>query len=114
VGIVDVDTGRWVQSPIVARAYEANVMNVAYAANGATIAGSSDAGQVNLFNSQSLPLLGSVAPDGPQLVTVEFLPDRHTRHHFCQLPLLHLGYPSGALDWLRLRGGWPVSTAREN
>jgi WD40 repeat protein len=77
VGILDVDTGDWVRTPV--DGHDLEVRSLAYAPDGAILASGSDDGRVGLWDGRTGALLGTMLPGRPNTpVTVEFLPDGHT------------------------------------
>jgi WD40 repeat protein len=76
-GILDVETGDWVRTPVDAHDLEAR--SLAYAPDSAILASGSADGRAGLWDDRSGALLGTVLPGRPNTpVTVEFLPDGHT------------------------------------
>jgi WD40 repeat protein len=77
VGILDVETGDWVRTPV--DGHDLEVRSLAYAPDGAILASGSDDGRVGLWDGRTGALLGTMLPGRPNTaVTVEFLPDGHT------------------------------------
>jgi WD40 repeat protein/DNA-binding SARP family transcriptional activator len=77
VGILDVETGDWVRTPV--DGHDLEVRSLAYAPDGKLIASGSGDGRVGLWDGRTGDLLGTMLPGRPNVaVTVEFLPDGHT------------------------------------
>jgi WD40 repeat protein len=77
VGILDIETGDWVRTPV--DGHDLEVRSLAYAPDGTILASGSDDGRVGLWDGRTGALLGTMLPGRPNTaVTVEFLPDGHT------------------------------------
>jgi DNA-binding SARP family transcriptional activator/WD40 repeat protein len=77
VGILDVETGSWVRTPV--DGHDLEVRSLAYAPDGTIVASGSDDGRVGLWDGRTGSLLGTMLPGRPNTaVTVQFLPDGHT------------------------------------
>jgi WD40 repeat protein len=77
VGVLDVEAGDWVRSPV--DGHEATVRSLAYAPDGDILASGSRDGRVGLWDGRTGALLGTILPGQPDAETmVEFLPDGHT------------------------------------
>jgi WD40 repeat protein/DNA-binding SARP family transcriptional activator len=77
VGILDVETGDWVRTPV--DGHDGPVPSLAYAPDSTILASGSDDGRVGLWDGRTGALLGTMLPGRPNTpVTVEFRPDGHT------------------------------------
>jgi WD40 repeat protein/energy-coupling factor transporter ATP-binding protein EcfA2 len=77
VGILDVETGTLVRTPV--DGHDLEVRSLTYTPDGSILASGSDDGRVGLWDGRTGALLGTMLPGRPNTaVTVQFLPDGHT------------------------------------
>ena len=77
VGVLDIETGDWLRTPV--DGHDLPVQSLAYAPDGNLLASGSQDGRVGLWDGRSGALLGTMLPGRANTpVTVSFLPDGHT------------------------------------
>ncbi|HEX6659080.1 MAG TPA: WD40 repeat domain-containing protein, partial [Ilumatobacter sp.] len=77
VGLVDVESGEWIQPP--SDGHDGWVRRVSFAADGSIFASSGHDGQVRLWDGRTGTPVAGITPDGPGVWTaVEFQPDDAT------------------------------------
>jgi WD40 repeat protein len=75
VGVLDIESGRWLRPP---ELIGDNIVEVAYAPDGATFVGTGLGGTVSLWDGRTNTLLGTARRSQTTWAAVEFLPDGHT------------------------------------
>jgi WD40 repeat protein len=75
VGVLDIESGRWLRPPEISGD---NIVEVAYAPDGATFVGTGLGGTVSLWDGRTNTLLATARRSQTTWAAVEFLPDGHT------------------------------------
>jgi WD40 repeat protein len=75
VGVLDIESGSWLRPP---ELIGDNIVEVAYAPDGATFVGTGLGGTVSLWDGRTNTLLGTARRTQTTWAAVEFLPDGHT------------------------------------